>query len=462
MKARTEAAPAPRIFPIARVLIADLLHVADDNQLINMLEDRMRQAFEHYIGSYADYCEKMRGPDSYRLKGAERWFRGVEDYLHPLSRQRWASDGDKASREQLARAIAAEDWQEAMVCAGMLCVRDMIHGRAVEPKKALAGAGAKAVAKTAKKRAAPKKPQARARAIARTPAGARARRAAAAAPQAQRGSKTEKLKALVEQARPLFKANPALDREGLVKKIGRAYERLTSFAELKVLCAGKTPTTHSLKKAGPEKPAPLPRTTLSDTPGWPFPTKSMPAAEMAAPKAKRPRRDPIPKAGQAAPAAAPSSAAAAPAPAAGAGRTKPWPQPSAIGTYRIEDAGHQAEFKSGEVVAHFAAIETPDGWTYGGSVKVESVGFAHLVKPLTDKGPLEITADGAIRNISADLLAEVKHWLIGAEIGAGDGPELVPHVADIEKLRAWLLGFQARGVEKIAFLKKGGQLELAA
>lgn len=66
-----------------------------------------------------------------------------------------------------------------------------------------------------------------------------------------------------------------------------------------------------------------------------------------------------------------------------------------------------------------------------------------LSVPLSDTGPLALDADTAIRNVTADLLAAVKNRLKDAE--SDDHRELLaPHVADLEKLRTWLLGFQAK------------------
>jgi hypothetical protein len=92
------------------------------------------------------------------------------------------------------------------------------------------------------------------------------------------------------------------------------------------------------------------------------------------------------------------------------------------------------------------------------------------MKPRTDEVaapriyPIAQDPDTAIRDATAGALAFVKTALKDSEPPTDEARTLTPHVADLLKLRSWLLGFQARGVEKVRFLREqqGGPLELAA
>lgn len=440
-----------------------LLQRIDPSELIDrmqpqdkdwLLDHAMDEARAHYFRSWHDWQAQHEATHDYRKQQLDR-FRGTAETGHPMFRGRWASSTETIN-PQLALALKAKDWQEVMVLAGMLCVRDMLYGRAAEPK---AAEKPKVAAKKLHASPARKKP------------AAATRKKKPLVPAHMR-SPTRKGKILlldiVAQAKPLFKTNPNLTREQLIAKIpsGRAYERLTTFAELKTLAAGKTVTRHSLKKPAAS------RTTADDlvdaeiarskahakavgvkpaVDQWPFPTSGRSITKAKAPPAKT----------AAGPPAAAAQAAVAKAPTAA--RTKPWPKPDATGKFTADQADHVADFGSGAVVCDFAAIETEDGWTYGFNLKIGD--RPPTAQPLSEAGPLAPDADVAIRDASTDMLSVVKLALEMAESKSNSGEDDIgPHVPDLEKLRSWLLGFQARGVEKIAFLHKGNQkqLELAA
>lgn len=436
-----ESAKPESIFPVVQVSVGDLIDRMDDMEIETLLNDQLGEALEAYLSAYATFRATMKSPESYRLKPLERLFRGVQEHDHPMYRGRWAhaNGGGGHVQAQLERALKAKDWQEVIVLAGMHCVREMLYGRPAErapaPKPA---AKRKAPAKGAQKKPAAKKPATT--------------------------SKVATLKDLVEQARPLFRKNPSLSRAELIKAIGRRYERLTTLDELRTLCAGKTPTAHSLKKKDTDTAATTPRQAAtppaspSQAKPWPFATDEREQVDALAkqPKPKRARRDPAAPAPSAAPKADP-----APAP-----RTT-WPVPNTEGDYREEDADHRAEFRSAFVTARFCALETESGWTTGCLLKVQYGPASHeavtLEGPLNIHGPLAPDADTAIRDVVGDMLAEVKKHLKAAEAPSNDiERKIAVETPNLEKLRAWLLGFQVRGVEKIAFLKKGGQMELAA
>lgn len=399
------AAPAPE-FP--RITTSELVERFDANSRADLLSDEMREAMEFYFTSYNRYLiahEKLA-----YLERDKHLFHGARKVAHPMSWQRWASSREEGTTmAQLERALKARDWQEAMMCAGMLCVREMIYGRPAEVKAAPA-AKANAARKVAKSRPAAKKPEL-------------PKRSGSAAPRNKtRNIPTPKkplatLTEIVAQAKPLFKANPGINREQLFAKIGRRYERLTTFAELKTLCAGKTPTQHSLKQAVRKEKAAVKDTLLEMT------------RAVSAPQP--------------------------PAPPAGV-ETVGWPKPDANGLYSRDQAQHVADFASGAVKCDFAVINTEDGWTYGMRLLIDGTEI-EVNGPLQHLGPVTLDADTAIRDACVTLLAEVSP----IQDQAAD-PSIAPHLADLEKLRAWLLGFQARGVEKIEFLRKQhGRLEFA-
>jgi hypothetical protein len=168
----------------------------------------------------------------------------------------------KALREHLDKG----DMVDVLNLAAMIHVRGELHGQAAPAKKAAPAAKKKAVAKTAKKKPAAKKPAPTRRSTAKP------------------ASTADELKAIVEKAKPLFKKNPALTREELIKAIGRRYERLTTMDKLRKLCAGEiviarapatpaptgsTPPAAKPKKEPARKTAPAPKgdTPAKDTKG---------------------------------------------------------------------------------------------------------------------------------------------------------------------------------------------------
>lgn len=451
------AAKSPQpTFPIAQVGVAELISRMRPEQLDELLDDQTRKAMERYWQSWGEFTTTGANITSAKKRTAHL-FRGCMNYTHPMFRGRWAdgraSNDNDIIKPQLERALKAEDHQEVMMLAGMLCVREMLYGRATNEKAKRdtaarpTAAKAKAVRKTAPKKPAAKKP----------------------------GSipitTTAELTQLVAKAKPVFKANPNITREQLIAKIGRRYERLTTLAELRALCAGKTVTRHSLKKpkatpeAAPKESGTRAVDGSSPSPSaaaWPWPTESAP------PKPKRPRRDPDP--GRAVkPHRSGGGLQPPPAPSSSLPRgvaAVDWPKPDADGTYRGYVANHAAEFKSGEVEANFAVLETENGWTTGINLFMTAGNgeAIHTGRDLHINGPLAQDADTAVRDATADLLTEVKEYLKTIEEPYTDRDRfIVGHRPDLEKLRAWLLGFQVRGVEKIAFLKKSQtELELAA
>lgn len=422
MKKPIPPAASAVAFPITQVTIGDLVDRIDEQGLTKLLEEQMGEAFENYLNDWFALQQKLHGKDSYKLKDTDRVFRGATEYSHPLSRGRWASTREDNVTNQLAIALKNDDWQEVMVLGGMLCVREMLYGRAVKPAKATAPTKAKAERKPAKKKASKKKPHRQV-----WPMAARK----AAPPKKSAPGKIATLEDLVEQAKPLFKKNPGLTREQLIKAIGRRYERITTLAALRTLCSVKTATT------------PAARSPLNPAAGWPFPTRPAAIAETRPPKPKRAQRDP------ARPVVLPESSIPKGV------RTKPFPEPSSTGIYTADQADHVCDFGSGKVAADFAAIETENGWTYGYNIKVAGQPDEGIVLGIS--GPLAADPDTAIRDCSSDMMSDVKRLLKAAEPPTDEARALEPHVSDLLKLRSWLLGFQARGVEKIAFLKKGGQ-----
>ena len=153
------AQPQPLAFPIAQVHVADLIGRMGDEEILTLLDDHVGEAREAYFRSWTEFRQQQNAVPNYRTNDRERAFRGALDYQHPLYRGHWATAdrGGDYVQTQLERALKAKDWQEVMMLAGMLCVREMLYGRAVQAKAAPAPK-AKAVKKTAKKKPATKKP----------------------------------------------------------------------------------------------------------------------------------------------------------------------------------------------------------------------------------------------------------------------------------------------------------------
>lgn len=437
MKKPQPAAPAPE-FP--RITAGELIDRYDANDRADLLSEGMRRAIEFYFRSYDDHLtahEKL----GYRER-QQHLFHGADvESGHPMSHRwrSWANPGGVTAIEaQIDRALKARDWQEVMMCAGMLCVREMIYGRPAAPApKAAPAAKVNAARKVAKSRPAAKKPDRR------NPRMVNKARNIAP-PQKPLATLYE----IIAQAKPLFKANPSLNREQLIAKIGRRYERLTTFAELKTLCADKTPTRHSLKQAVRKEKAAVKDATLEMTKAvsapqtavaWPFPTGKDVAEVIAAPpKRKRARRDPAPQ-------AVPAESQALPAVV----ETVDWPKPGADGEFSNDQ--YVADFVAGSVKCDFAVINTEDGWTFGTWLLIDGTAV-HAHNPPHHLGPVTLDADTAIRDASVSLLAKVLSLLDDKDVS------IAPHLPELEKLRAWLLGFQARGVEKIEFLRKQQRL----
>lgn len=457
------SAPAPepaRTYPIARIEVGDLVDDLNEDQLLELLEGRMREAIEHYAADWAKLKqerEKQRFTTSY----SNAAFRGRLLHAHPLWNGHWANDFNGTDgnviKPQLQHALQAGDWQELMMCAGMLCVRDMLYGRAVEAKaqpkpaaKARPARKTKAVVKTARKKPAAKKPG--------LPLGQAAQAASRKAVKALTGAAPKptaqgKLRDLVEQVRPFFKANPKLSREELIAKVGRGYERLVKFAELRNLClaARRESDTVSAQElaagAGPEAAAM--RRALE--------------AHPAKPKRERPRRDPPPP-----PAGTGIANLGSPSDIAQASTLLPANQADNA------EKTLTAHFDAEGVSATFSAKSTEAGWTIGWLIGIakddDTGGYVIHVAPLRDDGPVEADPNAAIRNCVGDMLEIVKANQKRAEEGPEDDQEARvarAHTAELERLRAWLLGFQARGVEKIRHLQKAQQgeqrqMELAA
>lgn len=162
---------------------------------------------------------------------------------------------DAALRDSLREHVAKGDMVDVMNLAAMIHVRGEIYGH---PGVAAPAAKAKAVPKTAKKKPAAKKPALLKRLA---PKRSTAKRPAVRSAPNNKGKGGTALADLVAQATPLFKANPNLDREGLIKKIGRRYERITKFAALRAACLGeKAPpapakTSPAKSPAAPKAPA---------------------------------------------------------------------------------------------------------------------------------------------------------------------------------------------------------------
>jgi|CXWL01.1.fsa_nt_gi hypothetical protein len=172
---------------------------------------------------------------------------------------------DADLRASLREHVDKGDMVDVINLAAMLHVRSEIYGR---PGVTAPVAKAKAVRKTAKKKPAAKKPASFKRS---TPKRAAPKRSA---PRARPGQNSA-LEDLINQAKPLFKANPSLDREGLIKKIGRRYERITNFAKLRAACLGeKAPAA---AKTSAAKPAKAPKVPAAAAPkSKPKPTKPAP------------------------------------------------------------------------------------------------------------------------------------------------------------------------------------------
>ncbi len=227
MKAPTQPADAAPQISI-RALLAHLGDEAADEILVKMVGEAM--------------AAKLRKK---RAEGRGGWHSSVTEI-------------DASLMDSLRDHVDKGDMIDVINLAGMIHVRRELYGRPVEAKKkATPAARAKAVRKVAKKKPAVKK---------RAPAKRSAPKRAAPA-KTGAGSKLEEL---VKQATPLFKANPNLDREGLIKKIGRRYERITNFHALRAAALGdKAPAA---QKTAPAKPAA---------------SKPKKAAAAAAPKAEK-------------------------------------------------------------------------------------------------------------------------------------------------------------------------------